>query len=244
MTNTTLNTRFKLKYDTYANWTLDTVKTQTEKTNANLVLLEGEIGICALESPDQGAQTAPTVLFKVGDGINSFKNLKWASALAADVFDWAKQPEDDFKSWLHSSANFVLYDDLSAVAQTVEDNASTHASNLVNGLASDLNNTINNINEKIGGDYSKDNSVHKAIEELYNGYVSLSTDVNTVLPQVGELFDHYVNSSVRFSDDKLFVGRDSIAEIIFDCGNATDMIGDTNISVANNEAGGQTAEIG
>ena len=86
----TLQTRVALKYDTYANWTLDTEATQAAKTNANLVLLEGEIGICAIESKEQGAQTAPTVLFKVGNGTTPFKNLKWASALAADVYDWAK----------------------------------------------------------------------------------------------------------------------------------------------------------
>jgi hypothetical protein len=229
MTNTTLNTRFKLKYDTYANWTLDTVKTQTEKTNANLVLLEGEIGICALESKDQGAQTAPTVLFKVGDGINSFKNLKWASALAADVYDWAKKSGDEFKTWLDTEAKFATDEEVATAI---------NAEKALREAADTL------INEKIGGDYSKDNSVHKAIEELHASYASVRADVWAIQPQVGELFDHYENSSVRFSDDKLYVGRDSIAEIIFDCGNATDMIGDTNISVANNEAGGQTAEIG
>ena len=82
----TLQTRIALKYDSYANWTDET----KEGLGANLVLLKGEIGICAIESKDQGAQTAPTVLFKVGDGENTFKNLKWASALAADVYDWAK----------------------------------------------------------------------------------------------------------------------------------------------------------
>lgn len=82
----TLQTRIALKYDSYANWTDET----KEGLGANLVLLKGEIGICAIESKDQGAQTAPTVLFKVGDGENAFKNLKWASALAADVYDWAK----------------------------------------------------------------------------------------------------------------------------------------------------------
>jgi hypothetical protein len=78
----TLNTRIKLKYDSYAAWTTDPGK--------NLVLLPGEIGICAIETKSQGAQTAPTVLFKVGDGEHKFHELKWASALAADVYTWAK----------------------------------------------------------------------------------------------------------------------------------------------------------
>ena len=82
----TLQTRIALKYDSYANWTNEDVAGQ----GANLVLLKGEIGVCEIPSGNANATTAPTVLFKVGDGVNTFKSLKWASALAADVHDWAK----------------------------------------------------------------------------------------------------------------------------------------------------------
>ena len=80
-----LLTRIALKYDTYQNWT-DASK---EGQGANLVLLKGELGICAIENKAD-ATTAPTVLFKVGDGTTPFSGLKWASALAADVHEWAK----------------------------------------------------------------------------------------------------------------------------------------------------------
>lgn len=86
MANKELQTRIALKYDTYANWTDES----KASVGANLVLLKGEIGICAIETKAQGAQTAPTTLFKVGDGTSPFKSLKWASALAADVYSWAK----------------------------------------------------------------------------------------------------------------------------------------------------------
>ena len=82
----TLQTRIALKYDTYANWTDETKENQ----GANLVLLKGELGFCEIPSGNANAQTAPTVLFKVGDGETPFKTLKWASALAADVYSWAK----------------------------------------------------------------------------------------------------------------------------------------------------------
>lgn len=78
----TLQTRIALKYDSYDKW--------TSAPGKDLVLLKGEIGICAIETKAQGAQTAPTVLFKVGDGEHKFYELNWASALAADVYDWAK----------------------------------------------------------------------------------------------------------------------------------------------------------
>lgn len=93
MNENVVYTRLQLKHDTYANWT----NTSVEGQGGNLVLLPGEIGICIIDNKEQGAQTAPTVLFKVGDGVHPFhdpdptKCLKWASALAADVYTWAKQ---------------------------------------------------------------------------------------------------------------------------------------------------------
>ena len=81
-----LQTRLQLKYDTYANWSDDT----KEGVGANLILLKGEIGLCEIPSIIPEAQTAPTVLFKVGNGEKKFSELKWSSALAADVYSWAK----------------------------------------------------------------------------------------------------------------------------------------------------------
>lgn len=81
MANTTFNTRIKLKYDTLANWT----------TNKTKVLLQGEVGLCYVPAVTNGTTTtAPTVLFKVGDGTTTWENLPWGSGLAADVYDWAK----------------------------------------------------------------------------------------------------------------------------------------------------------
>jgi hypothetical protein len=83
-----LNTRILLKYDSYSNWT----------TN-NPTLLAGEIAIAKLVSGTQidaskdTTSTAP-VLFKVGPG--KFNDLPWVSGLAADVYAWAKQSENDF----------------------------------------------------------------------------------------------------------------------------------------------------
>lgn len=83
-----LNTRIRLKYDSLADWT----------TNKSVVLLEGEIGLCAVPAITTGTTTtAPTVLFKVGDGVNTWEQLPWGAGLAADVPSWAKNataPED------------------------------------------------------------------------------------------------------------------------------------------------------
>lgn len=82
-----LNARFVQKTDTYANWTDETLG---EGKGALCVLKRGEIGFCEIPSGGSAATTAPTILFKVGDGTSAFKDLKWGSALAADVYGWAK----------------------------------------------------------------------------------------------------------------------------------------------------------
>lgn len=88
-----LNTRIALKYDSYENW-------QTH----NPILLKGEIAIAELpvseNKPGVGVpnadgstpaiQNAPNILIKVGDGTNPYNDLKFVSALAADVYSWAK----------------------------------------------------------------------------------------------------------------------------------------------------------
>ena len=72
MANTTFNTRIKLKYDTLANWT----------TNEAKVLLAGEVGLCYVPSVTSGTTTtAPTILFKVGDGKTTWGELPWGSGL-------------------------------------------------------------------------------------------------------------------------------------------------------------------
>ena len=86
MATKNINTRIKLKYDSYANWSNESVANK----GANLVLLEGEIGVAYIPNNVDPIHNAPTVLFKVGDGTTPFKTLNWASGLAADVYSWAK----------------------------------------------------------------------------------------------------------------------------------------------------------
>ena len=83
-----LNTRIQLKYDSYENWS----KIDVEGQGANLVLKEGEVGICYIpeKTAVDGIKNPPHVMMKVGDGVTPFASLKWLSARAADVEDWAK----------------------------------------------------------------------------------------------------------------------------------------------------------
>ena len=81
MATTTLNTRIALKYDTLTNWNA-----------SEFILKKGEVAICSLANSETAEQsTPPAVLLKVGDGTHKFRELPWASGLAADVYSWAKE---------------------------------------------------------------------------------------------------------------------------------------------------------
>lgn len=81
MATTTLNTRIALKYDTLTNWNA-----------SEFILKKGEVAICSLANSETAEQsTPPAVLLKVGDGDHKFRELPWASGLAADVYGWAKE---------------------------------------------------------------------------------------------------------------------------------------------------------
>ena len=76
-----LNARIKLKYDEYANWS----------ATANQFKLEaGEVAVTSVPNAIDPVRNAPTIMFKVGDGTKTYNQLRWASALAADVYPWAK----------------------------------------------------------------------------------------------------------------------------------------------------------
>lgn len=89
MAEKTLNTKLKLRFDTYANWSNVSVANK----GGNLVLLKGEAAICQVPASStavSGEDSRPQYLMKIGDGTHAFKDLPWLNAIAADVYPWAK----------------------------------------------------------------------------------------------------------------------------------------------------------
>lgn len=78
-TNKVFQTRIQLKYDTYKNWS----------TN-NPILKAGEMAIATVAAGEQELTNLPNIVLKVGDGTSHYNDLKFVSALAADVHEWAK----------------------------------------------------------------------------------------------------------------------------------------------------------
>lgn len=91
MANKILNTRIKQKIDTEANWIA-----------SDIILLLGETAY-VVDSMEN-----PTVLkFKVGNGVNSFADLPYASANALDVLVEAKD-RDSLKALITQIAGEVI----------------------------------------------------------------------------------------------------------------------------------------
>ena len=79
-TNKVFQTRIQLKYDTYANWSRN-----------NPILKAGEMAIATVATGEQSMTNLPNIVLKVGDGVSHYNDLKFVSALAADVPGWAKE---------------------------------------------------------------------------------------------------------------------------------------------------------
>lgn len=150
----TLQTRIALKHDTWAAWHDETKENQ----GANLVLLKGEIGFCEIPSGNSEATTAPTVLFKVGDGTTPFKTLKWASALAADVYSWAKAADvvlegKSIKFVNGTGENSVVVKEIPIPYMTESD---------VTAITNGLNERLAAVEAKFTGDASVDAKIEAA----------------------------------------------------------------------------------
>lgn len=120
-----LKTRISLKYDTLANWQASELK-----------LNKGELAIAVIPTADPSKKQLPPVMFKVGDGEHTFAELgdNWASALAADVYSWAKAAsrpaykygDADLTGFGSAAAKNVGDFDAAGAASTAETNAKAY----------------------------------------------------------------------------------------------------------------------
>lgn len=111
MATKTLKTRIKLKHDSFENWSA---------AGNQYRLLKGEIACATIDVADPANKKLPPVMFKVGDGEHTFNELTWASALAADVYDWAKAASKPSYTYTEVGA------DKSGAAATAESNAKAY----------------------------------------------------------------------------------------------------------------------
>ena len=118
---TFMNVRIKNKYDSYEAW-----------AESGLILEAGEIAIAYTTvdvNVENGTAKHPALLMKVGDGENTFANLPWLSAKAADVLTACKS-----ETALTTFVNNVIAD-----AGIASDDAMQELAGRVGTVESDLN---------------------------------------------------------------------------------------------------------
>lgn len=117
MANKELKTRIALKYDFYENWISNNPK-----------LLPGEVALAYIPTDKSvtagnhtvAGTTPPNILMKVGDGAHTYSELKFVSALAADVNSYAKLSVADFEAQIKTLANTQVSADIQANADAIK----------------------------------------------------------------------------------------------------------------------------
>jgi hypothetical protein len=94
-----IKTRVKLIYKSYQDW---------QNIAESFIPLNGEMCFCEVPATES---VPKTVLFKVGDGTTAYANLPFGSALASDVYAWAKKEnlewDDLTQTFLDSLGAFI-----------------------------------------------------------------------------------------------------------------------------------------
>ena len=155
-----IKTRIALRTGDYAYWTTGAGK--------DIELLKGEVCVCTVAIGDNQAQTAPTVLLKICDVTGKkFGDLKWTSALAADVYEWAKAANVVFEN------EHILFKN--ATGGTIKDlDLSTFATN------GDV--------EEVGRDLALlEGLVHASNESLNTTAQTVFGGINEVLEKLGDV---------------------------------------------------------
>lgn len=89
-----IKTRVKLLYKTFEEW---------QNIKDTFVPYKGELCIVDIPASTGEVVNEPAVLFKVGDGENTYSKLPYVSAKAADVYGWAKK---EYLDWDDLSDTF------------------------------------------------------------------------------------------------------------------------------------------
>ena len=111
MAEKTLNTRLKLRYDTYENWIAN-----------DPVLLAGEFALATVSVKQDGAvEHVPSVLIKCGDGTHKYSELDYVFAKAADVIAAAKSKTalTEFVNNIIAGAGIASDEAMTALAERV-----------------------------------------------------------------------------------------------------------------------------
>ena len=175
MATKTIQTRIKNRFDTLANW-----------QGTGVTLLPGEIALVSVTTQQINKDTGdvvnvPAILMKVGEsdgqgGTKSFDSLPWVSALAADVYDWAKGATSEDIPVTIKVGGTDTQGTLGGWLKSINDQAETNKTGVAANLAAI--NILNGNNTTVG-------SVAKAIKDAIEALdVTTSTGKGTFVKAV------------------------------------------------------------
>lgn len=111
-----LNVRLQLKYDLYSEWTTNNPK--LNKGEAALAYIPTDSNMSVGNQTFAGT-TPPNILMKIGDGEHRYNDLKFVSALAADVNSYAKLSASDFEAQVKGLASAQMSEAVQANAGAI-----------------------------------------------------------------------------------------------------------------------------
>lgn len=159
MAEKVLSARFELLTDSYENW-----------YSLNPVLRDGEP--CFVVVPAQQGATVqePAILIKKGDGVSDFRSLPFLSAIAADVYDWAKAATKP----KYSASEIEGLDEY--ISSGVVDTNTTYK------LEQDTQNTnvIKLYRKEIGGEWILDTTLTIGDSELQDRITAVESKIDTL----------------------------------------------------------------
>lgn len=150
MATKTIQTRIKNRFDTLAEW-----------SKSGVTLLPGEIALVSVTTQQIDQATGdvvnvPAVLMKVGEEGKTFSELPWVSALAADVYDWAKNATAEEVPVTIAVGSTSTAGTLGGWIKSINDKAATNASSISANTAAIT---------KLNGSDTTSGSVAKAIKD-------------------------------------------------------------------------------
>lgn len=188
-----IKTRIALRTGDYTYWTTGAGK--------DIELLKGEVCVCTIAVADNQAQTAPTVLLKICDVTGKkFGDLKWTSALAADVYEWAKAANIVFENehiLFKNAAGGTIKDlDLSVFVTTTE-------------LATEL------------AKYYTKTEIDNLFGQVVNTVTTVTKGTGIDVTDAGEAGDHAYTVALDVEGAKTALGLKSAAYVTVESLNAT-----------------------
>lgn len=204
-TEKVLNTRIQLKYDTLANWNSSTFK-----------LKAGELAIVTLGKVKDGTSAGDInqhpVLFKVGTGNHTFSQLPYASALAADVYSWAKAANVKLEG---KDLKFVDAEGKEIKSVNIPYITENEASTLISTALADysttaqMNTAISNAKTELEG---KINPLVATVGNTESGLVKDVADLKAAVGEGGSIADVIANTIASLdSSASQTAGADGLA---------------------------------